>query len=42
MSEVVKLKEILADFERFVRHEAMRMNVRQDEVWCVILDKING
>lgn len=42
MSEVVKLKEIQADFERFVRHEAMRMNVRQDVVWSVIIDMING
>ena len=42
MSKVVDGKEIEADFERFVRHEAMKMNVTQDVVWVIILDKING
>ena len=28
----IEEKEIRADFERFIRHEAMRANVSQDEI----------
>ena len=34
-------KEILEDYKRFIRHEAMRANAMQDYVAMVIINEIN-
>ena len=33
----IEEKEIRADFERFIRHEAMRANVSQDEIKRILV-----
>lgn len=34
-------KEIRDDFQRFLRHEAMRANIKQDDVLRIINNSIN-
>ena len=35
-------KELRDDFSRFIRHEAMRANITQEEVIAIIQDDINN
>lgn len=42
MERTLTDKEILEDYKRFIRHEAMRMNTTQDYVMMVIMEQING
>ena len=35
-------EEILEDYRRFLRHEAMRANVMQEYVGMLIINEING
>lgn len=41
MKRTLTDKEILEDYRRFLRHEAMRANAMQDYVSMLIIDEIN-
>jgi hypothetical protein len=41
MNVTLSDKEIIEDYERFVRHEAMRANTSQSHVGSLIIDYIN-
>ena len=35
-------KEVIEDFCRFIRHEAMRANTTQDKIGTIIVDYLGG
>lgn len=41
MKKSLSDKEIIEDYERFVRHEAMRANTTQSHVGSLIIELIN-
>jgi len=41
MKRTLTDKEIIDDYKRFLRHEAMRANVMQDYVSMLIINEIN-
>lgn len=41
MERTLSDKEIIEDYKRFLRHEAMRANTMQDYVAMLVLNEIN-
>ena len=41
MNTTLTDKEIIEDYQRFVRHKAMRANTTQNHVWSLIVEYIN-